>query len=413
MTLQNEKQMNLRQIKPAILLFIGLVILAFILSPLAASQEGVKHMEVGWKFVVPPKVDQWWNGLSVIKRMGVLLASTVVYLIGMRFAKIFLPLTVLYFIVSLVVTFYSRNLFWVFQGTVVLLIGAMAMGFYRVYSTSTGHPQTSSQEKQVEIEEGLTPIETEASKLRYQRKWSEARKSYQRIISQALSPIDQVKMLANIMQMYDHEGNKEEAIKTAYRALELYNHHPLGTTGIGIAMRGYILGYIMRSEGRPFLTWTPPFCTSLPLELNLSLFDQIRTRLATTAFGAAVGTTIGSQIPFPQIRIIWSNGAVTILSLVGALFAFMATNKLLKQTVLSVLVMGVRSIPRALRTAVNIITFVGLMYCVILPSIVTDPYNWWKVLILPGILGMIYCVFIIKKHEREVDGPRLSRYTKD
>ena len=268
-------------------------------------------------------------------------------------------------------------------------------------------------EKEQTIEEAPTALEAEASKLRHQRKWADARNSYQKILNQGIVPIDQVKMLANIMQMYDHEGNKEEAIKTAYRALELYDQYPLGTTGIGIYMHGYILGYIKRSEGRPFLTWTPPFCPSLPLELNLSLFDQIRTRIATTAFGAALGTTIGSQIPFPQIRIIWSNGAVTILSLVGALFAFMATSKLLEQTVLSVMVMGVRSIPQALRIAANIITFVGIMYCIMLPTIVTDPYNWWEALIFPGILGTIYCVLIINKHAREVDDHRLSRYTKD
>ena len=384
MTLQHKKQMNHRQIKPAILLFIALAILASVLSPLAAGQELVEHTAAGWRFVVPPKADQWWNALSVIKRMGVLLASTVVYLIGMRFAKIFLPLTVLYFIASLFIAADSRNLFWVFQGAVVLLIGAMAMGFHRVYSTSTGQLQPLSQEKELETEEGLIPIEAEASKLRHQRKWSEARNSYQKILSQWISPIDQVKMLANIMQMYDHEGNKEEAIKTAYRALELYNHYPLGTTGIDIYMHGYILGYIKRSEGRPFLTWIPPFCQSLPLELNLSLFDQIRTRIATTALGAALGTTIGSQIPFHQIITIWSNGAVTIFSLIGAIIAFMATSKLLERTVLSVMVMGVSLIPMALRIAVNIITFVGIMYCAILPKIVTDPYNWWEALIFPG-----------------------------
>lgn len=415
MTLQYEKQMNHRQKKTVILLFIGFAVFVSVLSPLAASQESVAHTEAGWKFVVPPKADLWWNGRSAVEKMGVILAVTVIYLIGMRFAKIFLPLTVLYFIASLFVVYISRNLFWLFQGTVVLLIGAMAMGFHRVYSGSTGQPQTSLQKKkkEQEIEEGLTPLEAEASNLRHQQKWAEARKSYQKILSQGISPIDQVKMLANIMQMYDHEGNKEDAIKTAYIALEIYDQYSLGTTGIGIYMHGHILGYIKRSEGRSFLMWTPPFCPSLPLELNLSLFDQIRTRLATTAFGAALGTTIGSQIPFPQLMIIWSNGAVTIVSLVGALFAFMATNKLLEQIVLSVMVMGVQAVSRALRIAVNVITFVGLMYCVILPTIVTDPYNWWEALIFPGMLGIIYCVFIIKKHAREVDEPKLSRYTKD
>jgi tetratricopeptide (TPR) repeat protein len=268
-------------------------------------------------------------------------------------------------------------------------------------------------EKDQTIEEAPTALEAEASKLRHQQKWSEARKNYQKILSQNISPINQVKMLANIMQMHGHEGNKEEAIKTAYRALELYQLHPLGNTRIGIFMHGYILGHIKRSEGRSFLMWTPPFCLSLPIELNLSLFDQIRIRLATTACGAAIGATVGSQIPFPLIRIVWSNGAVTILSFLGTLFAFMVTNKLLEYMVLSILAKGIKTFSQALRMTVNIITVVAFMYCFLLPSILTDPYNWWEALIFPGMLGTIYCVLLINKHASAVDELVVSRYTKD
>jgi len=62
--------MNHRRIKLVILLFIGLIVLASILSPLAAGQEDVEDTGAGWKLIVPPKADQWWKGLSVIERMG-------------------------------------------------------------------------------------------------------------------------------------------------------------------------------------------------------------------------------------------------------------------------------------------------------------------------------------------------------
>lgn len=100
----------------------------------AAIAQGGPSTPSAWHLFVPSVADQWWNGLSQMKRVGVLFGTIVVYVVGMRFAKIFLPLTVLYFLGSLFMAFDTKNLFWALQGGVMLIIGIMAMGFNRMYS---------------------------------------------------------------------------------------------------------------------------------------------------------------------------------------------------------------------------------------------------------------------------------------
>jgi hypothetical protein len=103
-------------------------------SEVVVAQTGARSAHSTWYFSVPPAADRWWNGLSQFKRIGVLLGAIVVYLVGMRFAKVFLSFTILYFLGSLFVAFDTKNLFWVLQGGVVLITGIMTMGFNRMYS---------------------------------------------------------------------------------------------------------------------------------------------------------------------------------------------------------------------------------------------------------------------------------------
>lgn len=250
------------------------------------------------------------------------------------------------------------------------------------------------------MDKGVIELEAKASKLRHAGYWQKAREVYQELLEQNLTPLDRIKTLANVMQMYEMEDEKENAIKVANEALKLYDVYPLPKTGISVFLHGFLVGSIKRLGQKSFWFWTPPFGGALPLEMNLSLFDQLRTRLATAAFGAAFGSTIGSQIPSPSLVITWSNGQISVLTVIGSVFAFFATNKLLEQATQSVLVLSRGTIPNALRTAVNITSLVGFGYCLLFPSIVTDPYNWWSVIIIPCILGVFYYWFFIIKHVR-------------
>lgn len=82
-----------------------------------------------WRLEVPSGADKWWNNLPRVKRMGVLLIATVVAVIALVLARVFLVLSVAYFLICLVATLSTRNFFWLFTGFSILVSAGVALGF--------------------------------------------------------------------------------------------------------------------------------------------------------------------------------------------------------------------------------------------------------------------------------------------
>jgi len=98
----------------------------------------------------------------------------------------------------------------------------------------------------------MNELEAQASALREQKRWCEARKCYEEMITLGLGPMDEAKILANIMQMYEKEGNIEKAMEAGTRAFDIVQTYRLYETNEGAHLRGFIRGRLGRLRGEPF-----------------------------------------------------------------------------------------------------------------------------------------------------------------
>ncbi len=134
-------------------------------------------------------------------------------------------------------------------------------------------------------EESISELEERAATHRRNEKWREARLCYEKMIRLGLPPLDEAKMLANIMQMYEKEGDTEAAINAGMQALELIQNYRLYETMEGVHLRGFLNGSLRRLRGQPF-DWLP-----------------MATILLANALGAVLGAWIGSGIEYEGLTI--------------------------------------------------------------------------------------------------------------
>jgi tetratricopeptide (TPR) repeat protein len=80
--------------------------------------------------------------------------------------------------------------------------------------------------------------------------WGGAAKCYEEMLDAPLSALDRAKTLANLMQMYDKLGKKENALNAGLRAMELIGIVPDDNSELW-HLRGYVRGYVYRLQGRP------------------------------------------------------------------------------------------------------------------------------------------------------------------
>ena len=147
-----------------------------------------------------------------------------------------------------------------------------------------------------------------ASSFRDQEQWREAREAYQKAISKKLTPIDKAKMLANVMQMYEKEGNANAAIATGEQIIQEIQMNQLYHTNEGVHLRGFTNGSLRRLRGESF-PW-----------------DLVFAMLSGYIVGAAFGAAIGARIEYEGLTIsgmVWTDfryGGAAIGAILGFLF---------------------------------------------------------------------------------------------
>lgn len=134
-------------------------------------------------------------------------------------------------------------------------------------------------------------LATEAGVLRRQGHIAEARQRYEESLALELIPLNRAKILANIMQLHDQEGNPEQAEAMAWKAFDIIQEHDLASTMEGAHLRGYIRGYLMRLQG-------------VPLEASQTMEKRfLLIFLSSFVIGAAIGAAVGSKIPLQGVTI--------------------------------------------------------------------------------------------------------------
>lgn len=121
-----------------------------------------------------------------------------------------------------------------------------------------------------------------------QERWPEARESFEEMMRLPITPLRQVKVLRNIMGVYEKEGLREDAIRTGREALNIIESHDLWHKGVeGAMLRGSINGHLARLTGAP---------TAVALGLPVAVSSAYIS-------GAAWGALLGSKIEVNSINI--------------------------------------------------------------------------------------------------------------
>ena len=218
---------------------------------------------------------------------------------------------------------------------------------------------------------GATEDEDAAGELWQQGRYAEARRLYQSLVSESPQPMDRAKLLTNIAQIYEKEGDKVRAIAAAQEAMQIVSSYEQHRSLEGTQLRGFLNGFLNRLKGRK--RWAAPeFDAYLPLEMNLSVPGRLRVHFSIAVIAAALSATIGSQVPIPQLNVVWTNGSITSYSIVGCVFGWAATKHFFERTVLSLCVSTGRPAYACLKPAANTLTVVALFYLILLPLTLYD-----------------------------------------
>ncbi len=243
----------------------------------------------------------------------------------------------------------------------------------------------------------------QAGDLWRQGNYVDARRLYEEVLSITSLPLDKAKTLANIAQMYEKEGLKEDAIRTAEKAINVIHADETYKTLEGSHLRGYLNGFLNRLQGKD--RYAPPkYDDSVPLEMNLSIPDRLRAHFSIAIIAGGLSGTIGSQIPISRLDIIMSNGSIIVYSIAGIIFGWAATSTLLQQTVMSLCILKNKPMHECLRPAINLLTITAISYLVLMPFVLSDlliEVVWFTV---SGALGFIFfIIFIMHHHAKRID----------
>ena len=85
--------------------------------------------------------------------------------------------------------------------------------------------------------------------------WGGAARCYEEILDAPLFALDRAKTLANLMQMYDKLGRKQEALSAGLGAMELIEASVSDDDSEVWHLRGYVRGYVDRLQGRSAQSW--------------------------------------------------------------------------------------------------------------------------------------------------------------
>lgn len=249
---------------------------------------------------------------------------------------------------------------------------------------------------------GVTQAE-KAGKLWRQGNYLEARHLYEEALTEATLPLDKAKLLANISQIYEKEESLSQAINTAEEALKIINNYKLYESLEGSHLRGYLNGFINRAKGKS--CWaTLEYDESIPLEMNLSPPDRIRTHFSIAIIAAGLSGTIGSQVPIMRLEVLWTNGSICVYSIIGFIFGWAATSKLLEQAVISLCMLRKKTIRSCLRPAVNLLTLIAFVYLIMMPFLLKELLSTVARFAISGSLGIIFfAVFFLHRHCKRID----------
>ncbi len=204
------------------------------------------------------------------------------------------------------------------------------------------------------------------------------------------------------MNTYEKEGKISEAIATGNEALDVIEAYSLYETTIdGPMIRGSIRGDLARLEGKFVFTYTPRYSETEPLEMNLSYIEQLRAHIATAIIGTALTRAIESQLPYPRLEIKWSDGTVEIIPLLGAIIGWLLSNNILEQASEAMHQLTGRDKRYCLQAGLNLLTFVGFIYVIISPFILSDALLE-IVLSIPLLVTMMLSFALINKHFKQL-----------
>ena len=230
--------------------------------------------------------------------------------------------------------------------------------------------------------------------------FADARVLYKKISHSIPAPLDKAKMLGNVAQLYEKEGDVDNAINTASAAIKIVNKEQLYKSLEGSHLRGYLNGFINRLQNKD--TWEPmPYDEDIPIGLNLNVFDRVRAHFSVTAISGVLFATLSSQANIPSIDIPLFHEKIVVFSLAGFLFSIFFTSGLLQQVVNAIMAFTGRDIVNSLKPAVNLLTFIAVFYLLFMPSVFWSMASELVVFLLTGALGgVVFYGFMFRKHAR-------------
>ena len=231
---------------------------------------------------------------------------------------------------------------------------------------------------------------------------SEARNIYQELVNFVELPLDRAKLLSNIAQIYEKEGNIEKAIDTANESIQYINEKKIYESLEGSHLVGFLNGFVNRLKGKE--RWNAPeYDESIPLERNLSIPDRILVHLSVAIIGAGISSTIISQIPALKYSFFGPTGNVLILWIIGFIIGAMISSNVFEQFLDFYMRMSNRPIKYSLKPAVKLLSFLGFIYLVLMPFLFKDLFKEIISFSLFGLIGLVFFkIFIFKKHAKRI-----------
>ncbi len=242
-----------------------------------------------------------------------------------------------------------------------------------------------------------------AGKLWRKGNYCEARSLYEEIIPSVSLPLDKAKMLSNIAQLYEKEGDITGAIDNAHAAIKVVNANELFKTMEGSHLRGYLNGFVNRLEGKG--RWEAlPFDENIPLDLNLSTFNRLRVHFSIAVISGVLLSTLSTDLRIPDLNISLVHGKIVIFSLAGLIFSIFFASSLLRQTVGAVMALTGRNPEKCLLPAVNFLTILSMLYLLFLPNGIWSMASEVVVFALTAVFGVaIFYGIMFRKHAKKIE----------
>jgi len=235
------------------------------------------------------------------------------------------------------------------------------------------------------------------------REYQSARHLYDEIIDSISFPLDKAKMLANIAQLYEQEGNVVKAVTSARTAIAFVNEHELFKSLEGSHLRGCLTGLINRLHGKR--SWEAlPYEKDIPIEMNLNIYDRVRVHLSVGVISGVLIATLSSNINIPSLDIPFLHKKIIVFSSSGFLFSVFFTSKLLQQATYAIMSLSGRSMEKSLKPAANFLSSAAVLYLLFMPSAFWSMVSDLVFFILTGIIGVVvFFCFICRKHGKKLD----------